>query len=238
MDILASICTSLPIALALFPNCCRQLSLCFTTADSSHSPLISKMLHTWKCVGKMLAWRPGLRVGCEVQAEVSGEDVLFSDQPNMKDTWENVVAAMRLKMYLPIYKDKGSIEKKPLLLHRAFQHGRHSNMGGPMLTRPHWNKRSVPDQEIISYAQHIRKCTRTSAYNRSLSPINSGHSLNVEPWSLSGRGLGWRSAGPVSFEHERVPRAAYCTETMRMRSTVCMSWVKLFQRRWKAHSIS
>lgn len=47
----------------------------------------------------------------EVQAEVSGEDVLFSDQPNMKDTWENVVAAMRLKMYLPIYKDKGSIKK-------------------------------------------------------------------------------------------------------------------------------
>lgn len=73
-------------------------------------------------------------MGWEVQAEVSGEDVLFSDQPNMKDTWENVVAAMRLKMYLPMYKDKGSIEKKPLLLHRAFQHGRHSNTGGPMLT--------------------------------------------------------------------------------------------------------
>lgn len=52
-----------------------------------------------------------MRVSWEVQAEVSGEDVLFSDQPNMKDTWENVVAAMRLKMPLPMYKDKGSIEK-------------------------------------------------------------------------------------------------------------------------------
>lgn len=59
----------------------------------------------------MLASRPGMRVGWEVQAEVSGEDVLFSDQPNMKDTRENAVAAMRLKMYLPIYKDKGSVEK-------------------------------------------------------------------------------------------------------------------------------
>lgn len=58
-----------------------------------------------------MAW-PGMRAGWEVQAEVPGEDVLFSDQPNMKDTWENVVAAMSLNMYLPISKDKGVHRKK------------------------------------------------------------------------------------------------------------------------------
>lgn len=58
------------------------------------------MLHTWNYVCKMLAWWPEMTVSWEVQAEVSGDDVLFSDQPNMKVTWENVVEVENVSAYL------------------------------------------------------------------------------------------------------------------------------------------